>query len=459
MRALLMALAIGAAAGGEPDTPAIAVGDGAAPVATVALIGPAEGGTPDAGDGGQDAPDDGGLRVAEDAAARQVVIMTAEVDEVRPAAVIKREPEVERPSFPRPAAGRMIAVAGGSFARGSAPDDALRDQFAENDLVETRMSPFEIDALPYPNDPDRPFLTGVTRPEADAACAEQGKRLCSELEWELACRGTDGRRYPTGQRYDPDDYPAADPVQPPSPLGVFAMGRLLEWTASQWGQDPDQVERAALRGFSALALTAGAAVPEPQGRRCAKRWHQVPDAAQPDLGFRCCRGKPNAEACFIERPRPSHSLYNNMKPDKFAQVIRSVPELYMVHDNPHMFSDADVRAVLARRGNDREKLAKEGVHFRWKPVRWIPRQGMELWVAVGRSDRHSFIVALHEVEDNDKYVHASSLILWNQPIPLALVYQRGHRDQLWWAPCWDCRDGGTVEFDDATNEVIITHKW
>jgi hypothetical protein len=148
-----------------------------------------------------------------------------------------------------------------------------------------------------------------------------------------------------------------------------------------------------------------------------------------------------------------------MKPDKFAKVIRDIPELSMIHDNPHMFSDGDIRAVLARRVVDRKDLARQGIHFRWKPIRWIPRQGMELWVAVGRSNRHSFVVALHEVEDNEKYVHATALVLWNQVAPLALAYREGHRDQLFWTPCWSCRDGGTVEYDEEKNEVIITHKW
>jgi hypothetical protein len=84
---------------------------------------------------------------------------------------------------------------------------------------------------------------------------------------------------------------------------------------------------------------------------------------------------------------------------------------------------------------------------------------MELWVAVGRSNRHTFIVALHETKDNGEYVHASSLILWDQPIPLALAYRDGHRDALFWAPCWNCRDGGKIAFNDEKNEVIITHKW
>lgn len=382
-----------------------------------------------------------------------------EIDTVRPVASKVTEPELLRPSFELPPPGAMIRIPAGTFERGSAPEDTLRDQYAENDDIPTPMNEFEIDALPYPNDPLRPFATNVSRAEAEAMCREQGKRLCTELEWERACKGLDNRRYPTGNYYAPDAYEEDRPNSPPSPFGVFAMGRLLEWTASRWGKDPDQVERVAVRGYSPGELFAGEEVSPRNGRRCAKRWHRQPETAAPNLGFRCCRGEVNKEECFIEGTRPAHSLYNNMKPDKFARVIRDVPQLSMIHDNPHMFSDADIRAVLARRANDRKELAKQGIHFRWKPVRWIPRQGMELWVAVGRSNRHSFVVALHEVEDNEKYVFASALVLWNQPVPLALGYRRGHRDQMYWAPCWGCRDGGTIEYDEDKNEVIITHKW
>ncbi len=381
------------------------------------------------------------------------------LDTARPPSNKKSEPMLERPSFPMPAAGTSIKIPGGTLSRGSAPNDPLRDQYAENDNVPTTITPFEIDALPFPNDPALPFLTGLIRADAEAKCAEQGKRLCTEVEWEWACRGDDGCRYPGGNKYHDSEYASSDPISPPSPFGVFAMGRVLEWTASRWGSDADQVERSAVRGYSKGELSAGKLLSERNGRRCAKRWHRMPETSAANLSFRCCSGKVNEGVCFIEGTRPAVSIYNNMKPDKFAEVIKSIPEISMIHDNPHMFSDADVRAVLARRTSDRKELARQGIHFRWKPLRWIPRQGMELWVAVGRSNRHSFVVAFHEIEDNEKYVYASSVILWNQPIPLALVYREGHRDQLFWAPCWGCRDGGTVEFDDKKNEIIITYKW
>lgn len=372
----------------------------------------------------------------------------------RPPGKVEQEKVLEKPTFTMPLPGQMVSIGGGTLLVGSAPDDILRVQFAENDLVPVQMEDFEIDVLPYPGDPERPFLTGVTRAEAEQICAETGKRLCTELEWEWACKSADNRRYPTGNKYQPEAYDAERPYEPSSPFGVFAMGRILEWTSSAWGQEADQIERGVARGFAPEIE-----VTEAQGRRCAHRWRRMPDGTNSSLGFRCCRGEVNKASCFIEPTRPPFSLHRNTKQEDFAAIIKSVPELAVIHDNPHMFSDGDVRAVMARRNTSREELAEQGIHFVWKPMRWIPRQGMELWVAVGRSNRHSFVVAFHEVRNDKVYSHASSLILWDQPLPLALGYWEGHRDELYWAPCWGCRDGGSVWFNDATNQVEITHRW
>jgi len=380
-----------------------------------------------------------------------------QIDTVRPAATKKSDPVVPVPQFPPPSAAEMVRIPAGQFLHGSAPQDTLRDQFAENDNESTTMTAFQMDVLPWPNDPAAAFLTGVAKPDAEAMCASQGKRLCTKLEIEWACRGSDNRRYPIGNTYDEAAW--EDPVGPASPFGVYGFGKLIEWTSSAWGEAVDQVERVAVRGFVEGSDLAGVPVPAKNGRRCAKRWHRPSTGGFPEVGFRCCKGPANRATCTIEPPRPAHSLYTNMKPDKFAQVIRSIPELSMIHDNPHMFSDGDVRTVLARRSHNREELSRDGIHFRWKPLRWIPRQGTELWVAVGRSNRHGFVVALHETKDNEEYVLASSLIIWDNPAPIALAYREGHRDQVFWAPCWGCRDGGTIEWDDAKNEVIITHRW
>ena len=367
---------------------------------------------------------------------------------------LSAEGETAAATFPNPDAPTMISIPGGTLLTGSPPSDTRRVQFAENDMIPNDITPFTIDALPYPGDPHHAFLTGVTRAEAEKSCTTEGKRLCTELEWEWACKSLSNFTYPTGHPYRPSSYAEKDGISPFSQFGVFAMGRMLEWTSSAWGREADQIERAVARGYA-----PGFGETPSRGRRCAKRWRFMAEATDPALGFRCCGGPVNKATTYIEPPRPPYNRYKYIKPDGFAQVIRSIPQLVAVHDNPHMFSDGDVRTVLARRGSDREALAAQGIHFHWKPIRWIPRQGMELWVAVGRSNRHAFIVALHETKDNETYAHASSLILWDQPLPLALVYRQGHRDELFWAPCWNCRDGGKIAFDDEKNEVIITHKW
>ncbi|HET6949478.1 MAG TPA: SUMF1/EgtB/PvdO family nonheme iron enzyme [Acidimicrobiales bacterium] len=55
----------------------------------------------------------------------------------------------------------------------------------------------------YPPGTARHPVVGVSWDQARSYCAWAGKRLPTEAEWERACSGTGGRRYPWGAHWDP----------------------------------------------------------------------------------------------------------------------------------------------------------------------------------------------------------------------------------------------------------------
>ena len=342
---------------------------------------------------------------------------------------------------PLPSAGAVVSIPAGSFALGSTPGDPGRDPSVEADLPLVALPAFTIDALPFPNDPAQPLASGLTREAAERACGARGRRLCSELEWERACKGPRGAMYPGGNVWGGALCAQGDLGRCASPEGALALGtRLAEWTRD------DIDTRAIIRGASASA--AGAL------HRCAARRTAL--AAQPglELAFRCCGGAPAPPATY---PREVSRRPFREEPMTAAQVsalVASVPELERLHlrDGLAMFLPPAINEVM-NHGATTVELHPEFT-FTVNPVRWSPTFGEDLLVLSARSRVGSWVAALWVLPDG-RYRHASSFLLQNDPVAIVLAFGEARREVVW-SSCWNCGgEHGAVSYTDGNRVLIV----
>ena len=190
-----------------------------------------------------------------------------------------------------------MVIPAGTLLAGSSCDATPRITNEELPGTSVQLGEFNIDTYPYPNDPTKAPVTNVSRDEAAQMCASAGKRLCTELEWERACKGGSNQEYEYGKTFTaascatvaagaaPGAGSMGSRAQCASSFGVHDMhGLVFEWTDSNWG-----------RGTSGgLVTTRGGYGPNGElASRCANGQGRAPLEKAAVVGFRCCSGAKN----------------------------------------------------------------------------------------------------------------------------------------------------------------------
>ena len=242
------------------------------------------------------------------------------------------EPEAEEPTAPRmPFEPQTVSIPAGEVHIGSDPTKDARAQKAEQPQHVLSLGAYQIAKTPVTNDAYLAFVQATNRPppshwvdgrpprgqedhpvvqvswhDATAYCrwlssiTGRAYRLPSEVEWEKAARGGDGRLYPWGNQWQAgrcntsedgtwDTTPVDAHPKGASPYGLLDMaGNVWEWTHSLYHSYPydpadgrealDVPDRRVLRGGS-FGYKADLA-------RCAYRMRLGPEALGRDIGFR-----------------------------------------------------------------------------------------------------------------------------------------------------------------------------
>jgi len=199
---------------------------------------------------------------------------------------------------------KMVFVPAGKFLMGSNDGDIDESPQQEEYLPAFWIDKYEVTNADFRKfDPRFTFPKGkesnpvlVTWVQADSYAKWAGKRLPTEVEWEKAARGTDGRIFPWGNYWDvtmtawDDASPVGIVSAGISPYGCYDMaGNVWEWTSSWYkpynGNDVTNLAY----GEKYKVIRGGAEFNNRSFFRCAHRYYLLPNSTIGGykVGFRC----------------------------------------------------------------------------------------------------------------------------------------------------------------------------
>jgi PKD repeat protein len=172
---------------------------------------------------------------------------------------------------------------------GATATDTLTVVICPEGMIGIKQGPFCIDKYEYPDAKGQVPVANVTFAEAEQQCKKENKRLCSSDEWERACSGTSGQRYPhQSTQYSGEPCNVLTRNSPghivqsgsfddcKTPYGAFDMnGNVAEWTAP-------------VKNGSAFAYGGTWLFPAEKAA-CSSKVELKASSAYPYVGFRCCK--------------------------------------------------------------------------------------------------------------------------------------------------------------------------
>ena len=194
----------------------------------------------------------------------------------------------------------MVKIEAGDFMMGS--NDSERNDLVETQAHSQSFKKFCVDRYEYPNQKDAAPARNVSLSEARQMCENNHKRLCSEIEWERACKGPGSLMTNQQYSYGPTWVDGAcniknfnsmmdDKTGEVATSGEFTEcttnegvhdlnGNVQEWTSSK-GHFQNDDSKYIVKGGSFQT-------PKFQSR-CSSFLEESPMVRKEDMGFRCCK--------------------------------------------------------------------------------------------------------------------------------------------------------------------------